>query len=200
MQVLLDDEPGLLGSIVDVEITGHARWCTFGTVCDWVFRCPPPADPAPEAATAGRLRARARVAAARQQAKATPLPPPAVAAAAATDAAPGRDVGMGFRGERDGGAGDAGVTHCDVPGSGWGQVGEAVLTGGRRRVTCVLDWFAARQSGAASVAEHDGKSGRMRADVARWMSFEDAMLVGGVVVGACGLATAAVLARKGGQR
>ena len=67
LQVLVDEEPGLLGSIVDVEITGSSRWCTFGDIREWVYRCPPPPQPAAPAAAAGVLRARARVAAARER-------------------------------------------------------------------------------------------------------------------------------------
>ena len=81
LQVLVDEEPGLLGSIVDVEITGSSRWCTFGDIREWVYRCPPPLQPAAPAAAAGVLRA--RVVARRTSAKATlkQLPPRAAAGA-----------------------------------------------------------------------------------------------------------------------
>jgi hypothetical protein len=72
LQVLLDDEPGLLGSIVDVRVTAASRWAVFGTVMAWVHRCPEPppeADPAAQAkAHAALLRARARVRAVQQAA------------------------------------------------------------------------------------------------------------------------------------
>jgi hypothetical protein len=38
-QVLLDEEEGLLGSVVDVRITGATRWSVFGQVLFWVHRC-----------------------------------------------------------------------------------------------------------------------------------------------------------------
>eukprot|EP00892_Ulva_mutabilis_P006035 jgi/Ulvmu1/3803/UM018_0013.1 len=131
-QVLIDEEPGLLGSIVDVEITGCSRWCTFGAVREWVFRCPPPPEPSTAAASAGILRARARVAAARASAKATSRasakatsqPPLGVAAPAA-----GAEVGGpgGVLAEaRDGAAaegaqpGPAGQWRCWSSWSVWG--------------------------------------------------------------------------------
>ena len=65
-QVLLDDEPGLLGSIVDVRITASTRWSTFAEVVFWVYRCPPP-PAAAEPVSASALRARARVIAGRDR-------------------------------------------------------------------------------------------------------------------------------------
>lgn len=56
-QVLLDDQPGLLGSVVDVRITRAARWSVFGEVLFMVHRCPEP----PAEAAGAALRARARV-------------------------------------------------------------------------------------------------------------------------------------------
>jgi hypothetical protein len=53
-QVLLDEQEGLLGSVVDVCITGASRWSVFGEVVYWVHRC--------EVMDRGRgLRERARV-------------------------------------------------------------------------------------------------------------------------------------------
>lgn len=65
MQVLLDDAPGLLGSVVDVRITSCTRWSTFGTVAAWVYRCPEPQQP--DVSSSALLRARARVSAARDR-------------------------------------------------------------------------------------------------------------------------------------
>lgn len=39
-QVLLEPLPGLMGSVVDVEITGAGRWSMTGHVAAWVHRCP----------------------------------------------------------------------------------------------------------------------------------------------------------------
>jgi hypothetical protein len=58
VQVLLDDEPGLLGSIVDVRITAASRWSTFGEIVLWVLRCPGTHQPLSDVAG---LKARARV-------------------------------------------------------------------------------------------------------------------------------------------
>ena len=63
MQVLLDDQPGLLGSVVDVRITGATRWSVFGEVLAWVLRCPGEdhsvaSDSAKHAAAATKARAR----------------------------------------------------------------------------------------------------------------------------------------------
>ena len=57
-QVLLPDEPGLLGSVVDVRITAAARWSVFGEVVFWVHQCREPAAAVEQAAA---LKARARV-------------------------------------------------------------------------------------------------------------------------------------------
>jgi hypothetical protein len=73
MQVLLDEAPGLLGSIVDVRITSASRWNTFGEVVFWVFRCPEPDDESDSAAVATRARARARVTAGRDRAQSLQL-------------------------------------------------------------------------------------------------------------------------------
>lgn len=182
LQVLLDDVPGLLGSIVDVRITGHSRWCTFGEICDWVYRCPAPPAPEPAAASAGLLRARARVAAARQQAKATALQPPRSsggAAAAAPDADLPRDGGAAACGahDGDGGAGSSarggdpaagGVAAAQDGGServtgfsrrwgSWGRAGESVCSATSQQLGNVAGWISARPSTADMRAEEDAQ-------------------------------------------
>ena len=203
LQVLVDEEPGLLGSIVDVEITGSSRWCTFGDIREWVYRCPPPPQQAAPAAAAGVLRARARVAAARAAAKATSQQPPPRAGAGAGRGHEGAGVASQSRHSGAGPAAAAGEDPLRPDGAAggggpdgrasWGACCGAWEAWGavQSRVGRLIGWPGAHRGLHAGEEEEAAscKGHRERAGMGR----EDALLIGGAAVGLCGLALAGLL-------
>lgn len=201
LQVLVDEEPGLLGSIVDVEITGRSRWCTFGVVREWIYRCPPP-QPASPGGSAGLLKARARVAAARGAAKATAQPPPRAAGAAAPGAAPAGRAASGAAG-REGGA-DGGDAPAGTRRRGRSWVGWDACAAARESLARLVGSAGKSQSqgrGGDGHARHAGVAGMPWWRLGGRLSGEDALLLGAAAVGLAGLAAGGVLVlqqRRGG--
>jgi hypothetical protein len=179
----------LLGSIVDVRITGSSRWCTFATIESWVFRCP---EPPPEPSKSALLRARARVRAVQQQ-HAQMQVTNAVDASIST---PERTV----RPERES---EGGATTLPRDSGGLSPPHEVILRGNGETIGAhVAKAETHNVQGEIQVDRKEignvdsaksAKSTCFSWELSQRVCSVEALLAGGVVVGVCGLVVAGAL-------
>uniref|UniRef100_A0A7S0RPG7 TRAM domain-containing protein n=1 Tax=Chlamydomonas leiostraca TaxID=1034604 RepID=A0A7S0RPG7_9CHLO len=120
-QVLLEPQPGLMGSVVDVAVTAASRWSVEGTVTAWVYRCPAPTDSDEDEAAVGGAGA-VQLVAGVKRGNGAGIAAAKAAAAAAGSGAQSQAVVCGTCGEVDGA--------CVSEGSAAGACGEAGCGGG----------------------------------------------------------------------